>query len=77
MATKKPVKRTTSKAKSSKKQQPMRSFRVAKSPLPFNTFRFTKQTVYWIIILAIIVILQLWIIKLELDIADLTSQIEM
>jgi hypothetical protein len=53
----------------------MQSFRVAKDTIPFTSTKFTTQTFYWIILLAIIVILQLWIIKLQTDIGDLTNSI--
>jgi hypothetical protein len=49
----------------------LRSFRVAPAPVPFKTFKITKQTIYWIILIAFIVIAQLWIIKLQVEVATL------
>lgn len=77
-ATKKPsktvksVKKVTKRA-SVKKTVPMKSFRVYKDEQPFTKARITRQTVYWIILLAFIVITQLWILKLQMDIVNLTA----
>lgn len=66
--------KTTSRV-SKAKTPVVRSFRVSPSPQPFFTFRVTKQTVYWILLLLVIVALQLWIIKLQLDIAVLSDSL--
>jgi len=89
MATKKTVKKAVSKAKAPikktvkktvkkvaarvKKPAPMQSFRVYKDPTPFTTFRITRQTVYWSILLAFIIATQLWILKIQMDISALTD----
>jgi hypothetical protein len=72
MATKK---RTTRKKSTRTSASDMQSFRVAKDTIPFTSTRFTRQTFYWIIILAFIVVLQLWIIKLQTDVGDLTNSL--
>ena len=72
MATKKkPVKRTRKTAN----EKPMRSFRVEKDTIPFTSLRLTKQTFYWVTIMAVVIISQLWILQLQLDIANLTQAI--
>jgi len=76
VAKKAPVKKTAAKkpaAKraSTKKQAEMRSFRVAKDQQEFSTFRVTRQTVYWIILVAFIIFAQLWILKLQIEVATL------
>lgn len=68
MATKK-----ASRKHSSKKSMKMESFKVAKDVPPFRTFKFTKQTLYWTILMAVIVVFQLWILKLQMDIAAVTD----
>ena len=69
-------KRTKKSSKASaKKTAQIQSFRVAKDDQPFVTFKITRQTVYWIILLGVIAISQLWIIKLQLDISTLTEAI--
>lgn len=67
-----PVKKAAAKktAKKSTSAQ-MRSFRVAKNQPPFNSFAITRQTVYWIILVSFIIFAQLWIIKLQVDVANL------
>lgn len=85
-STKKPVKRTTTKKvaakaprkqtvarKSTKKTAEMKSFKVYKNPVPFRSFAITRQTVYWIILLLVIVVMQLWILKIQIEIAELTN----
>lgn len=77
MATKKPqAKRTTktpAKKRASKKNEEMKSFRVAKDQPPFKSFKVTKQTVYWSILLLVIIATQLWILKLQMDVVTLTD----
>ena len=69
-----PKAKTTTRA-SKAKAPTVKSFRISPSPQPFFTFRITKQTVYWILLLLVIVALQLWIIKLQLDIAVLSDSL--
>lgn len=52
-------------------QASMRSFHIAQDQPPFTSFKITKQTVYWIILVAFIIFAQLWIIKLQVDVANL------
>jgi len=68
-------KRAAAKKTSVKKAAPMQSFRVYKNPKPFTTFRITRQTAYWVILLAIVAISQLWLLKIQLDISNLTDLI--
>jgi hypothetical protein len=70
-ATTSPKKKTTR----SKKVAPMQSFRIYKDAPTFTTFRVTRQTLYWTILLLFIIITQLWILKVQLDIAALTDTI--
>lgn len=76
MATKKATtKRATSKKRVTKKHSEPKSFTLAKDQPPFTSFKFTKQTLYWTILLAFIAITQLWILKIQMDIAELTDAI--
>lgn len=84
---KKPIKKaapkkTTSKAKAprkrvaaraSSKAPEMKSFRIYRDRQPFNRVAITRQTIYWIILLLVIVVMQLWILKLQIEIAELTN----
>ena len=49
----------------------LRSFRIVKEDVPFTSFRITRQTIYWVILVAFIIFAQLWIIKLQVDVAAL------
>lgn len=68
------VKKTT---KSTKARKPRilkadrQSFRIVKEDVPFTSFRITRQTVYWVILVAFIVFAQLWIINLQVQVASL------
>ena len=70
VAKKAPAKKTTAK-KSTAAAASMKSFQVAKPADSFSTFRITRQTVYWIILVAFIVFAQLWILKLQIEVATL------
>lgn len=70
---KKSIKKTTRKSTPSKKPAEMKSFRLCKDPEPFAAFRITKQTIYWSILLIFIIISQLLILKVQLDISNLTN----
>jgi len=74
-AAKKPVKTTrkkVSKKTSSKKAAQMQSFRVYKDAQPFTQARLSRQTAYWSVLLIFIIITQLWILKIQMDIAEVT-----
>lgn len=72
-------KRAASKSVASRKNVPkkrtatpeMRSFHVAKDVPPFTTFKVTRQTLYWVILVSFIVFAQLWIISLQVEVASL------
>lgn len=70
MVKKSPTKKTVVKKSATKKTE-ARSFRVAPSESAFTDFRITRQTVYWIILIAFIVFAQLWILKLQIEVATL------
>jgi len=68
VARKAPVKRTTAAKKTSAKANvQMRSFHVAPDFPSFGTFKITRQTVYWVIIVSFIIFMQLWILALQME----------
>ncbi|MDB5118766.1 MAG: hypothetical protein JWQ79_4258 [Mucilaginibacter sp.] len=74
-AAKKPVKKVTkvtSKRAASKKTASMKSFRVYREEKPFTKVQLSRQTLYWIILLVCIIVTQLWILRIQMDIANLT-----
>lgn len=73
MAAKTAAKKVTSKHVASKKPVPMKSFHMYKEEKPFVRVQLSRQTLYWTILLAFIIVTQLWILKIQLDIANLTA----
>jgi len=65
------AKKTASRKKASYGQ--MQSFHIAKDQPPFTTFKITRQTVYWVILVSFIVFAQLWIISLQIEVASLVD----
>lgn len=63
-------KRTTKKA-TVHTQAPLKSFRLTNDVPEFTTFKITRQTIYWIIILGTIIFFQLWILSLQIEISNL------
>ncbi len=51
-----------------KKQAAVRSFHLDRNPRPFTSFRITEQTIYWILLVAVIIFVQLWILKLQYEV---------
>lgn len=66
-----PVRKTATKRTRSKKSVQLQSFRLAPETTNFTEFRITRQTIYWIILIAFIVFAQLWILKLQIEVATL------
>jgi len=74
LARKVSAKKPATKKTGAKKQtvaSEMRSFHVAKDVKPFTTFQVTRQTLYWVILVAFIIFAQLWIISLQVEVASL------
>jgi len=64
--------KTTIKSKAAIKHK---SFKLSKEPAPFMTFRFTEQTFYWVILLAMILALALWVYNIQLKTTDILDSI--
>jgi len=71
-AVKAPAKKQSVK-KSVSSNQEYKSFRLAKDG-SLMTFKVTRQTVYWVIIMSFVIFFQLWIIRLQIDVAHLVQQ---
>lgn len=79
MATKKTTttkRKRVSPAAKRKKSLEMKSFRVARNDVPFFTFQLTKQTLYWLVLGAVVVAFTLWILKLQSDIQEIYNTID-
>jgi len=68
-AKKAPAKRAvvTKKKASATAVPKMRSFHVSPDYPSFGTFKITRQTVYWIIIVSFIIFMQMWILALQME----------
>lgn len=76
MATaKKATKRKTA-PKKVKRVAPLKSFKLCKETAPFVSFRVTDQTVYWSILLILILILDLWVLRIQINISDVLYQVK-
>ena len=80
-AAKKPVKKIVAKAAPKKttraskaKEVEFQSFKLAKTTPKFTEFKITRQTVYWIVLLSFIIFAQLWILKIQIEVATLLEQ---
>ena len=74
---KKSTPKKTSAKRTSKKPTEMQSFHVYPENQPFTAFKITRQTVYWVLLVAFIVFVQLWILKLQVEVAQLIDNQEM
>ena len=83
---KKSVKKTSGRAKVPSKKSlslksladidaPMKSFKVSRDTLPFFGIRITRQTVYWAVLMAFIMIMQISILIAQLNILKATTNI--
>ena len=73
-APKKTVAKKSGKKTASSASADYKSFKLAKNNTPFTTFKVTRQTFYWIILVAFIIFIQLWILKLHIEVAGLLEQ---
>jgi len=67
VTTKKPVTKKTA----AKKAEKDRSFKLSTNQPAFTSFAITRQTVYWVILVSIIIFFQLWILNLQLEVSEL------
>lgn len=79
VAKKAPARKSPAKKRVASKKatvQQMRSFKVYNNDAKtFRKFRFTRQTLYWTILLAVIMITQFWILNIQLEISQLTNEL--
>lgn len=84
MATKKT---TTKKAPAKKKSTAKRaSAKASASPLsavrlqpetkPFMTFQLTKETIYWLVLGAVVILFTVWLMRLQMNIQSLYDEID-
>ena len=69
------VKKVASKKSVTPLEAPMKSFKLSRDALPFFSVHITKQTIYWSILLIFIMLMQLWILNVQLDIIKITDSL--
>lgn len=57
-------------------QTQMRSFRPAAVSEPFFTFRLTRETLYWLILSAIVLALGIWVTNINIKVQMIYDQID-
>jgi hypothetical protein len=72
------AKKTTAKKTTTKKvvKPVAKSFKVHKETEPFMTFKVTEQTVYWLIFLAAVLILGIWLVNSQNNVASILDGIQ-
>jgi hypothetical protein len=75
-APKKAVKRVVAaKVVRKAKTAPAKSFAISSEKQPFVAFKITDQTIYWSVLLAYILLLSLWILKIQIDTQSIIDKI--
>lgn len=67
------VKRASAKAQSSSR---LSAVRLQPETKPFMTFQLTKETVYWIVLGAVVILFTIWLMRLQMDIQSLYDDID-
>jgi type VI protein secretion system component VasF len=62
-------------SRKSKKAIKLESFKVSKEPTPFMSFKITRQTIYWLILLVLIVALSLWVLSIQINTSNILDSI--
>lgn len=52
------------------------SFKSIKDPIPFMTTKFTQQTLIWTVLLVFIMLIQIWILNVQLTTAETLNSIK-
>ena len=76
-AAKKPsVSKVKPAARASKSTAPMKSFKRTNNDLPFFTFRATSQTLYWLVLSGVVLVLGLWVNSINMRVQSIYDQID-
>lgn len=57
------------------KTSAVKSFAITSEKKPFVSFKVTDQTIYWSVLLAYILLLSLWILKIQIDTQSIIDKI--
>jgi hypothetical protein len=74
---KKAAPRKSAAKKSSVKRVPLAAqIGLRREETDFMTFRITRQTLYWLVLGAVVILFTVWLMKLQMDIQTLYDQID-
>ncbi len=75
-----PAKKTTTKVRTvsaaSRRATAIQSFRPMRSDEPFFTFRITHQTLYWLILSGIVLLLGIWVVDINTKVQKIYDEID-
>jgi len=57
-------------------QKKIKSFKISKETKPFVSYKITDQTIYWSILLILILVVCLWILQIQINISDMIDSIK-
>ncbi len=79
VAKKPAAKKVVTKKAPAKAASAYNSFKPSTDVSTFTNFKVTRQTIYWVVLIAFIIFAQLWILKLQIDVATLldSQQLEL
>jgi len=70
------AKKTTKVARKSRKITRIQSFHLSPEEQTFLSFKFTMQSIYWLILLVLIFILAIWVLNIQITTSDLINSIQ-
>lgn len=75
-----PAKKTTTKVRTvsapGRNKTAMASFKPAPAPEPFFTFRITHQTLYWLVLSGIVLLLGVWVIDINNKVQQIYDDVD-
>lgn len=71
-----PIAKTTVKHVAKPKTPAMQSFVPAPASEPFLTFRITNQTLYWLILAALVLALGMWVTSINIKVQNIYDSID-
>lgn len=52
------------------------SFKATSSDMPFMSFKITQQTFYWTLLLILVLMVQVWVLSMQIDVTNLLNQVQ-
>ncbi len=69
-------KKSTVKRSKAQSSSALGSVRLQPETQPFMTFQLTKETVYWLVLGAVVILFTIWLMRLQMDIQTLYDDID-